>query len=105
MPKQNTKIAKQVAILKSLADETRLRIVLLLLREEKTVTEITKNSNRAQPTISLNLRVLEQAGLIYKERKGRHIYYSLHEQKVKKILDGLGFDRLRLEKLESGDES
>jgi len=91
VPESNTNIQNKVSLLKALGDETRLSIVLLLLQQgKKTVTEITEHVNRAQPTVSLNLKVLENCGLLRKKRQGRLIFYRLRIQRIRPILEALG---------------
>ncbi len=101
----DARLAKQATFLKALADETRLKMVLLLLDGKKTVTEITNYSDRAQPTVSLNLKVLENAGVVYKEREGRHVYYFLKAHKVNGILKKLGLGKPEKTKHDGGEQS
>jgi ArsR family transcriptional regulator, arsenate/arsenite/antimonite-responsive transcriptional repressor len=64
--------------LKALADETRLRMLDLLLRHAQAlcVCEITEQFDLSQPTISHHLRLLREAGLIRGEKHGTWMYYS-----------------------------
>jgi DNA-binding transcriptional ArsR family regulator len=55
----------------ALADPTRRRILELLARAELCVTELAKPFAVSLPAISKHLRVLENAGLIKRERDGR----------------------------------
>jgi DNA-binding transcriptional ArsR family regulator len=60
-----------------LADETRVKIVKLLVKGEFTVDELVEFLGAAQSTTSHHLRVLKEANLIKGEKRGRNIYYSL----------------------------
>jgi DNA-binding transcriptional ArsR family regulator len=60
-----------------LADETRVKIVKLLVKGEFTVDELVEFLGVAQSTTSHHLRVLKEANLIVGEKRGRNIYYSL----------------------------
>ena len=60
-----------------LADETRVKIVKLLVKGEFTVDELVEFLGVAQSTTSHHLRVLKDANLIQGEKRGRNIYYSL----------------------------
>jgi ArsR family transcriptional regulator len=69
-----------VSIVKSLrllADETRLRLLLLLQKEELSVVEIQEVLGMGQSRISSHLAQLRQAGLVRDRRAGKNIYYAL----------------------------
>jgi ubiquinone/menaquinone biosynthesis C-methylase UbiE/DNA-binding MarR family transcriptional regulator len=68
------------SILKSLrllADPNRVRIVLLLEREELSVAELQEILAMGQSTISTHLSQLKQAGVVEDRRTGKNILYSL----------------------------
>lgn len=68
------------SILKSLrllADPGRLRILLLLEREELSVAELQEILATGQSTISTHLSQLKQAGLVEDRRTGKNILYRL----------------------------
>lgn len=69
----------QVVLLKALADETRLRLVRLLAREELNVQELALILKLPQPTISRHLAVLKQVGLVGDRRDGPRSFYALAE--------------------------
>ncbi len=62
---------------RTLGDQTRLRIVLLLQDGERNVTSICKKLKIPQPTISHHLGLLRGAELVQTRREGKEIYYSL----------------------------
>src|ERR1700748_2914983 len=67
------------SILKSLrvaADPNRLRILLLLEREELSVAELQEILAKGQSQISTHLAQLKQAGLLQDRRTGKNIFYS-----------------------------
>jgi ubiquinone/menaquinone biosynthesis C-methylase UbiE/biotin operon repressor len=68
------------SILKSLrlaADPNRLRILLLLEREELSVAELQEILGRGQSQISTHLSQLKQAGLVDDRRTGKNAFYRL----------------------------
>jgi ubiquinone/menaquinone biosynthesis C-methylase UbiE/DNA-binding HxlR family transcriptional regulator len=68
------------SILKSLrllADPNRVRIVLLLEREELSVAELQEILAMGQSTISTHLSQLKQAGIVEDRRTGKNIVYRL----------------------------
>jgi len=68
-----------VIVFKAMADETRLRIVNLLVRGELCVCEIMKVLDIGQSKASRHLGVLRHAGLVSHRREGLWMYYSLAE--------------------------
>jgi ubiquinone/menaquinone biosynthesis C-methylase UbiE/DNA-binding transcriptional ArsR family regulator len=64
-------------ILKAIADETRLRLIRLLSKEELNVQEICEILQMPQPRISRHLAVLKQFHMVNDRRDGTRIYYSL----------------------------
>lgn len=67
------------SLFKCLADETRLRMVLLITRErELCVCELTCALNENQPKISRHLAQLRGCGLLADRRQGQWVYYRLH---------------------------
>ncbi|HYW44244.1 MAG TPA: metalloregulator ArsR/SmtB family transcription factor [Bryobacteraceae bacterium] len=68
------------SILKSLrlaADPTRLRLLLLLEREELSVAELQEILAKGQSQISTHLAQLKQAGLVDDRRTGKNAFYRL----------------------------
>ncbi|MBO8152565.1 MAG: helix-turn-helix transcriptional regulator [Candidatus Marinimicrobia bacterium] len=81
---------KFIKIFKALSDETRLRIYLLLLREELCVCEIVNILNIEQSRVSHCLRVLKEADLVDSKRKGTWIIYSASPQMLKsRVIQGI----------------
>ncbi len=56
----------------ALADPTRRGILAQLALGEATVGELSRPYAISQPAISRHLRVLEKAGLLVNERRGKH---------------------------------
>src|SRR5271166_604534 len=61
--------------LKLLSDPNRLRILLLLEREELSVAELQDILSAGQSTLSTHLAQLKQAGLLEDRRTGKNIFY------------------------------
>lgn len=64
-------------ILKAIADETRLRLIRLLNREELNVQELCEILQMPQPRISRHLSVLKQINMVNDRRDGTRAYYSV----------------------------
>jgi ArsR family transcriptional regulator len=63
-------------IFQALSDKTRQRILTLLSKKKMSVSEICKNFEMTQPSISHHLDILKRAGLVVYEKKGKEIYYQ-----------------------------
>jgi len=64
---------------KCLADETRLRIVLLIVdQDELCVCELISALQISQPKISRHLALLRKNGLLNDRRQGQWVYYRLN---------------------------
>lgn len=65
--------------LKALADPVRLRLLSLVASHEggeACVCDLTDAFNLSQPTISHHLKVLHEAGLISRDKRGVWVYYT-----------------------------
>jgi ubiquinone/menaquinone biosynthesis C-methylase UbiE/biotin operon repressor len=70
-------MASIVKILRATADANRLRILLLLEREELSVAELQEILVMGQSTISTHLGQLKQVGLVEDRRTGKYSLYRL----------------------------
>jgi ArsR family transcriptional regulator len=73
--------AKQKALaFKALADPNRLRLLSIVKAEpsgESCVCDLTGPLDLGQPTVSHHLKILVEAGLLRREKRGTWAYYSL----------------------------
>src|SRR5437764_7055216 len=67
------------AALKAAGEETRLRILALLLEAELTVSDLTAILRQSQPRISRHLKLLAEAGLVGRFREGAWAFFRLAE--------------------------
>lgn len=63
-------------VTKALSDANRVRVVKLLEERALCVCEIQQVLGLAQPTVSSHMKILEEAGLVNKERQGTWMIYS-----------------------------
>lgn len=69
------------SVFKCLADATRIRLTLLILREgELCVCELIHALDDSQPKISRHLAQLRSCGLLVDRRQGQWIYYRINPQ-------------------------
>lgn len=73
-------MASILKLLRLLAEPTRLRILLVLEREELSVAELQEILSVGQSTMSTHLAQLKSAGLVEDRRSGKNILYRLKPQ-------------------------
>jgi ArsR family transcriptional regulator len=73
------KMKNQAIIFKALAEETRLRVLALLLEGELCVCEIIAALRLPQSTISRHLAYLRKSGWVQGRRQGVWMYYRLND--------------------------
>lgn len=84
-----------VQVFKLLSDETRLRILLYLMREgELHVTALCAKLGQSQPAVSHHLALLRVAGLIEARRDGKHNFYSICRNHFHQLMEQL-FSNIR----------
>lgn len=72
-----------------LGDATRLRLLLLLDREELSVAELSAITQLAQPRVSTHLARLKEAGMVTDRREGVYVYYRIAASSGDPSLDAL----------------
>jgi len=72
--------------LKLIADPARLRVLLLLEREELSVAELQEILVMGQSRISTQLAQLKQAGLVEDRRQGKNSLYRLKDGRVVELI-------------------
>jgi ArsR family transcriptional regulator, arsenate/arsenite/antimonite-responsive transcriptional repressor len=86
--------AQQLAAgLKVLADPARLRLLSLIRAQpdaEACVCHLTEPLGLSQPTVSHHLKVLLEAGLVERERRGNWAYYRVIPQPLAALRELLG---------------
>ena len=73
--------ARIAPLLKALADPVRLRLLSLVAsyaEQEACVCDLNDAFDLSQPTISHHLKLLHQAGLLDREKRGVWVYYRVN---------------------------
>ena len=82
--------AESVApLLKALADPVRLRLVSIVAASaggEACVCDLNDAFDLSQPTISHHLKVLHEAGLLDREKRGTWVYYQAKPEAMAAIM-------------------
>ncbi|WP_110665377.1 ArsR/SmtB family transcription factor [Salinicola halophilus] len=82
----DAQIAPVTAMLKAMANESRLRILRSLLEGEQSVTQINRRLGLSQSALSQHLAVLRHEKLVETRRSAQTIYYSLHRESARRVL-------------------
>lgn len=92
------------AIFSALADPTRRAILAMLLEDDMAVTDVAEPFEMSLAAISKHLAVLERAGLITQEKRGRLKWCKLEPHAMREAsvwMQGFGqFEPLNLEDFE-----
>ena len=71
----------------TLVSESRLKIINLLRKGKKNVSEIMENLNMEQTAVSHDLARLKQCGFVLSEIDGKFRYYTLNEKTIKPLME------------------
>jgi ArsR family transcriptional regulator, arsenate/arsenite/antimonite-responsive transcriptional repressor len=71
-----------VEFCRALGDDTRQKILQMLLEGELSVGEIVEAFDVSQPTISHHLNVLKQVDLVTSRKEGKQVYYGINHDNV-----------------------
>tara|TARA_A100001391_G_scaffold46046_1_gene27112 strand:- start:35683 stop:36027 length:345 start_codon:yes stop_codon:yes gene_type:complete len=75
--------------LKALAHPVRMRILKILCEGERNVGEIEEIGGIGQPSLSQQLAILRQAGLVTTRREGKMVFYGVERAAFRQILECL----------------
>ncbi len=85
-----------VKIFKTLADETRFKLVNLLLTHDLCVGALAKHLSISEAAVSQHLKSLREAGLVRGEKRGYWTHYTVEKEKLHQLAELLG-DLTRLQ--------
>jgi ArsR family transcriptional regulator len=80
-----------VLYFRALADETRWRVVRLVMDRALCVCELADILGMPQSSVSSHVQVIRKAGLLESERRGKWTYFRIHSKHtplLRRILDG-----------------
>ncbi|MFY9348487.1 MAG: metalloregulator ArsR/SmtB family transcription factor [Orrella sp.] len=80
---------KACSLLKTMANEDRLMLLCHLIDAELNVGELENLTEIRQPTLSQQLGVLRDEGLVATRREGKFIFYTLASPAVVKVMQTL----------------
>lgn len=76
-------------LFKTLADESRIRLVLLLQQQELTVAELAEITRLAQPRVSTHLSTLKKLNVVQVRKQGVSSFYRLNSEQLDEQFNGL----------------
>ena len=80
-------LTTEIKVFKAVADVTRLRILKLLTGGELCVGEIMLALKKPQSSVSHNLSILEDAGLIKERKQGKWCHYRISDGAVMDLVN------------------
>ncbi|HHV65701.1 MAG TPA: winged helix-turn-helix transcriptional regulator [Peptococcaceae bacterium] len=75
--------------LKALADETRLKLVTLLLSHDFCVGALAKHLGISEAAVSQHLQLLRKAGVVKGEKRGYYTHYTVDREVLKEAAKNL----------------
>jgi ArsR family transcriptional regulator len=75
----------QSQTLSSLANVTRLKLLICLSEGKKNVTELIEKCTLSQSAVSQHLEKLRSSGIVKSEKVGKEVYYTLVNPEVAKL--------------------
>lgn len=89
-PMARSKATEIAALLKAVADPTRLQILALIRQSQDSracTCDLTEPLDLSQPTISHHMKKMTEVGLLTSEKKGTWVYYSINQKIWNQISD------------------
>ncbi|PKM81345.1 MAG: transcriptional regulator [Firmicutes bacterium HGW-Firmicutes-14] len=87
---ENKMLEKLAGFLKIVGDTNRLRIIWVIGKGERPVSEIINETGLSQTLVSFHLKVLREAEIVETERRGVFIYYRLGNPGLIDLLSACG---------------
>ena len=97
-PRPERVIDRTAEMFRALGDASRLRMMELLYDGRHCVSELAEETGESMSTVSQRLKILSQAGLVSRQRDGKHIYYAIADHHVRDLLTST-FDHVEEERL------
>ncbi len=82
-------MAELVEILKALSDESRLKLVELLLRRDYCVGALAKHLSLSESAVSQHLKVLRMADIVKGEKRGYFTHYWVDRDLICRVAEQL----------------
>lgn len=80
-------LLESMNIFKALGNDTRLKIVVSIYDEGKSVSKICEEIHMTQSAVSHQLQILKLYHIVKDVRRSKEVYYYLHDEHVKNIIE------------------
>lgn len=67
---------------KALGDETRLKILTMLIKEKTCACKLLEEFHFTQPALSYHMKQLTDSGLVDGTKDGKWVYYSINAKRL-----------------------
>lgn len=78
-------LEKYYIILKTISDESRFKIINILLNHDLCVGGLAKQIDISKPAVSQHLQVLRKTGLVRGEKRGYYTHYVVNRSLLKQV--------------------
>jgi len=85
----NTATSKFIQMLKALSDETRFKLVNLLLTHDLCVGALAHRLGISEAAVSQHLKQLREVGLVKGEKRGYWTHYAVEKDGLSKLAEAL----------------
>ena len=75
-------LGEYALIFKALSDETRLKILSMLMKGKTCACKILEAFHFTQPTLSYHMKQLTDSGLVDGVKDGKWVYYSINCERI-----------------------
>ena len=75
---------EKIKVFKAIADETRLKILILVSKKNICAKGIAKHLGISEAAVSQHIKVLKESSLIIAYKRGYHIMYELNREVLEK---------------------
>lgn len=82
--------ARSAEIARALADPKRICVLEQLAKNERSVSDLSRDAGCQVPNMSQHLAVLRAAGLVISRRTGSTVLYRLADDRVRELTELLG---------------
>lgn len=86
VPANATQASLTAKFFRGLGDPTRVRILQLLLEQERSVSELVEETGVLQGRLSSHLACLRWCGFVVARREGRQVFYSVGDSRIPDLL-------------------
>jgi DNA-binding transcriptional ArsR family regulator len=72
-----------------MGDPSRLRIIIVCLHEQISVSDIAERLELSQSLVSHHLRLLRAARMVRSERRGKQVFYTAADEHVQCVIEDM----------------